>query len=248
MIIGFFGARQSGKSTAVSYLLSKYLQQTHGIGHCQIMDNSDISYNCPFYDKSMLLKLNEFKYTRFSKGLVAPYAFADPLKEFCINVLGLTEEQCYGSDDDKNTLTNIKSVDIVSDYKHIAENGYGEYMTGRHVMQYFGTNMIRRMNSKAWANASLNVIKKDLVNIALISDGRFPNELQAIRTKESFCIRLLKNCDIESNHASENSLSHINNDEFDLVIDNRGMSMSEKHSILDKVYIDNIEQTVKLCK
>ena len=33
-------------------------------------------------------------------------SFADDLKEFCINVLELRREQCYGSDDDKNTPTN----------------------------------------------------------------------------------------------------------------------------------------------
>lgn len=34
------------------------------------------------------------------------FSFADELKEFCINVLGLRKEQCYGNEEDKNTLTN----------------------------------------------------------------------------------------------------------------------------------------------
>lgn len=33
------------------------------------------------------------------------YSFAGPIKEFCYKVLGLTYEQCYGSDADKNTFT-----------------------------------------------------------------------------------------------------------------------------------------------
>ena len=32
-------------------------------------------------------------------------SFADDLKEFCINVLGLRHEQCYGSEEEKNTPT-----------------------------------------------------------------------------------------------------------------------------------------------
>jgi len=37
------------------------------------------------------------------------YSFADPLKkDVCINILGLTERQCYGTDADKNTLTNLR--------------------------------------------------------------------------------------------------------------------------------------------
>src|SRR5688572_6769865 len=35
------------------------------------------------------------------------YSFSDPLKKFCIDVLGLDHIQCYGSDDDKNSLTHI---------------------------------------------------------------------------------------------------------------------------------------------
>jgi len=248
MIICFFGAKQSGKSTAVSYLLSRYLQQAYaiGVGDCRIMDNSDIVYQDNLYNKQLVVKHKDFKYTRFYKGVIAPYAFADPLKEFCINVLGLTEEQCYGEDEDKNSLTNIKSIDMVSNYRHIQDNGYGEYMTARHVMQYLGTNIIRKINSDAWANASLNIIKKDCVSIALISDGRFPNELEALRKKSSFCIRLLKNCDIKSNHPSENSLCDLNNDKFDLVIDNRKMSMYDKHKILDNVYEEYIKSVSRL--
>lgn len=36
---------------------------------------------------------------------VKTYSMAGPLKETCRKVLGLTYEQCYGTDDDKNSLT-----------------------------------------------------------------------------------------------------------------------------------------------
>jgi len=40
---------------------------------------------------------------------IKTYSFADPLKRnICIDLLGLTEQQCYGSDEDKNSLTNIR--------------------------------------------------------------------------------------------------------------------------------------------
>ena len=41
------------------------------------------------------------------------YSFADILKkDVCMKVLGLTHEQCFGSDDDKNSLTNILWEDV----------------------------------------------------------------------------------------------------------------------------------------
>ncbi len=38
-------------------------------------------------------------------------SFADQLKDFCINTLGLRREQCYGSDDEKNSPTEYKWKD-----------------------------------------------------------------------------------------------------------------------------------------
>jgi len=38
-------------------------------------------------------------------GSIKVYSFADPLKRFCIYGMGLSEAQCYGSDEDKNTFT-----------------------------------------------------------------------------------------------------------------------------------------------
>lgn len=42
-------------------------------------------------------------------------SFADSLKEFCIDTLGLSREQCYGTDDQKNSLTEYE-WENVNDY------------------------------------------------------------------------------------------------------------------------------------
>lgn len=44
----------------------------------------------------------------FPSGMVQIYSFADTLKNFCTDVLGLRHEQVWGSDADKNTLTDYK--------------------------------------------------------------------------------------------------------------------------------------------
>jgi hypothetical protein len=40
------------------------------------------------------------------------YSFAGPVKRFCVDVMGLSEAQCYGSDEDKNSLTRYRWEDM----------------------------------------------------------------------------------------------------------------------------------------
>lgn len=53
------------------------------------------------------LKEELFKYKS-----VGVYPYAAPLKKLCIDILGLTERQCYGSDEDKKSLTRYKWEDM----------------------------------------------------------------------------------------------------------------------------------------
>jgi hypothetical protein len=43
---------------------------------------------------------------------VKVYSMAGPLKETCVNVLGLSPRQCYGSDEDKNSPTRYRWEDL----------------------------------------------------------------------------------------------------------------------------------------
>jgi len=96
----------------------------------------------------------------FNKAKI--YNFADPLKEnICIEVLGLTHDQCYGSDDQKNELVDCYWDD-------------GKQMTAREVMQFVGTNIFRKMKHNVWSSATINKIQKEKPKIAIIADCRFP--------------------------------------------------------------------------
>ena len=44
------------------------------------------------------------------------YSFSDPLKMISIEMFGLTKDQCYGTDAQKNTLTNIKKVTYIRNF------------------------------------------------------------------------------------------------------------------------------------
>lgn len=148
------------------------------------------------------------------------YNFADPLKkDVCINILGLTYDQCYGTDDHKNTLTQCYWDD--------------KRLTAREVMQFIGTDIFRKMKQNVWASAIINKIHIDDPELAIIADCRFPNEVKAIRDVGGLVIKLTRN-PFNSNHASETALDPENYDanNFDLIINNHELSIQQQNDII----------------
>lgn len=148
------------------------------------------------------------------------YNFADPLKKnICMDILGLTYDQCYGSDIQKNELVNCY--------------WQKQQMTAREVMQFVGTDIFRNIQTNVWANATINKIHKDNLDLAIIADCRFPNEVSAIKQAGGCVIKLNRN-PYSSNHASEIALDAPGYDHsiFDLVIDNHNIKISEQNTII----------------
>lgn len=148
------------------------------------------------------------------------YNFADPLKkDICMNILGLTYNQCYGEDMDKNTLTDIE--------------WNGSKLTAREVMQFVGTDLFRKMKHDVWASATINKIKRDNPPLAIIADCRFPNEVDVIKNVGGLVIKLTRN-PFNSDHSSETALDskYYNPENFDLIIDNEQMNISSQHRII----------------
>lgn len=160
-------------------------------------------------------------FSRQVKKNSAIYNFADPLKQMCIDILGLTKDQCYGSDDHKNELVNCLWPDT------------NEKMTAREVMQYVGTDIFRKMQHNVWADATIRRIKNENLPLALIADCRFPNEVQAIKNAGGIVIKLNRN-KYHSTHASETALNSdvYSQSNFDLVINNNDISEEEKNYII----------------
>ena len=150
------------------------------------------------------------------------YHFADLLKKnVCMDVLGLTYHQCYGSDESKNELVDCCWPDT------------NEKMTAREVMQYVGTDIFRKMQHNVWASATINKIKNDNLDLALIGDCRFPNEVEAVKQANGLVIKLHRN-NYHSTHASETALDATNYDQscFDLVVDNTDITLTQKNQII----------------
>lgn len=148
------------------------------------------------------------------------YNFADPLKkDICMNILGLSYDQCYGEDIDKNTVTGVQ--------------WNGKQLTAREVMQFVGTDLFRKMKHDVWSGATIIKINNEQPSIAVVADCRFPNEVDAIKNAGGYVIKLTRD-PFHSDHASEIALDSENYDQsnFDLIIHNEDISIDEQNQLV----------------
>jgi hypothetical protein len=152
-------------------------------------------------------------------GNAKVYNFADPLKMMCISIFGLTYDQCYGTDDQKNELVDC--------------HWNNKQLSAREVLQLVGTEMFRTMQHNVWASATIRTIDKDQHPLSLIADCRFPNEVEAIKNSGGIVIKLCRNL-YHSNHASEIALDpeNYNQNNFDLIIDNQELTIKEQNKLI----------------
>jgi hypothetical protein len=193
-----------------------------------------------------------------------------------INILGLEPSQCYGTDEDKNSLTHLKWEDMPGvvtkrrpkgkDIKNVGGR-LGKYydcledgtiyhkpgnMTAREVLQYMGTEVFRRVYGNVWADACIRTIQKEQPKLAVITDCRFPNEVEAVQNAGGKVIRLTRAPFPEDMHDSESSLDKDRFDwnRFDAVLDNADMSVPEQSQALHKQLVEwewmTVEDSVPL--
>jgi hypothetical protein len=180
------------------------------------------------------------------------YNFADSLKDMCINLFGFTYEQAYGTNDQKNqVLDHIRWEDmprfqnkkLMKKLPVDARKSWGwreGEITAREFMQFFGTDIMRKIHNNVWANACINKITKEGSDLAIIADVRFPNEVEAIKKAGGKVLRLERNVH-EDDHDSETALDVDNYDHSNFwhVLDNREMTIqdtiTEVKSLLEQI-------------
>ena len=256
MIIGLCGRKQSGKTTAANLIYSLYLSQLGISNKVYLSEYGEIIVEDLFGDTnySGIFDINNADSSDVMikrvfdtmNSVIKIYSFADPLKkDICMNILGLTYHQCYGTDEDKNTTTLLRWKDAPKP-KNSSWDKYIEsddFMTARQVMEFVGTGIFREMKEDVWSKATLNKIKVDNPELAVICDCRFPNEVEEIKRAGGKVIRLTRN-PFNSDVVSESILDKDKYDwnNFDYVIDN------SEHSLYDQsVKIKTIlEEILKL--
>jgi len=177
------------------------------------------------------LKDNSLELFGVESNKVMKFSFATPLKMFCHEILGLTHEQLWGTDEQKNTLTRYRWEDLphytdIRTSRPIVPVGL---MTARQVVQEVGTGIFRKMYGNIWTDALLNDIKYRDISYALIDDTRFPNEVEEVQKVGGSVIRLKRCISHDDKHPSETALddTNFNPDKFDDVIFNQLLSFDE---------------------
>lgn len=168
-------------------------------------------------------------------------ALAEPLKQFCIDYLGLTREGCYGTDDQKNAVCGTWGI-FNSSIRKQFDRGVDDPISNREVLQVVGTEVFRNcFRETFWIDLmKLNLSKaaREGAEVAFVTDVRFRNEMNAVRELGGRLVRINRNLDQTDQipHASELEMASIPDEEFDYVVDNDG-SFAE--------YCDKIEAILR---
>jgi len=257
-IIGIAGKIGSGKTTLSRYLhgyfmknlipnpvdpnvrgiISSYMMDENGQLHvpASFEDNQIETYGIFDPDSRDPLVLD------FMSTVVWPYikayGFASYLKQICADMYGATDEQLYGTQEQKATpipgllwenmvgaiepkTRTKKEMELINEAKLVEKSGP---VLARELMQYLGTDVLRRANNRCHADSCMRRIKVDDPDFAIIGDVRFRDtESPAIRENGGLVVYLTRD-EFPSSHASEDGIGP---DDCDIVIDNAKLSIQE---------------------
>ena len=248
-IIALSGRKQSGKTTIGNFFISLFLSNMGVSKEIKIEDDGDISLS-DIYGNDLYKKITpryelekDFVVSTLYKELdshIKIYNFADTLKQsVCMEVLGLSYDQCYGTDENKNELVDCFWPDTTLS----SEEGIDKQMTAREVMQYIGTDIFRRVKKTVWIDSTMSLIAKEKPRMAILTDCRFPDEVDAVKNAGGYVIRLTRNLH-NSSHISETALDEDNYDwnNFDYVLDNQNLTIYEQ-SLQIQEWLDTLPAT-----
>jgi energy-coupling factor transporter ATP-binding protein EcfA2 len=237
-ILGISGRKQSGKNTFANYVNGVILKENGMIQDFYIDENGNLVVQTTDHDGKLgygMLDVNrkDLTFLEYAETSLWPYvkvySFADYLKEICIHLFDFKYEQAYGTDDQKNTKTNLMWENMpgieITDSDIL--NTVGP-MTAREFMQFFGTEVIRKIKDSAWTEYTLKKIIAEDSELAIIADVRFPNEVKAIKNFDGSVVRLTRDI-FSSDHMCETALDEENFDwhKFDCIIDNNDKTIQE---------------------
>lgn len=260
-ILGFSAKKQGGKTTATNYIFGSILKDLSIIVDRKIDEKGRLyaylvtedgpteGHMDPLSTDPKVMEM----YEKYVWPFVKVYSFAEYLKAFCIVVLGLTKEQIHGTDEQKNTLTKYKWEDMPgvctnkSDWNKLDSKIRDKYliyhkkgkMTARKIMQYFGTDICRKMYFNVWVDATINRIQIEQSSLAIIGDIRFPNEVEAVQKAEGKVIRFLRAPFAgQDEHTSETALNDYPLEKYDAVIDNVEMDIPTQNKAVKEQLVE----------
>lgn len=263
-ILVISGYKQGGKSSLANFLAGYEMRRNNIVSWFDLSDDGRLQVPSKFQDVEgnmsdgtgiMDIDRRDEEFVSFAEQFLWPnlkvYSFADRLKQILMLVFGVRYEQLYGTEEQKNTPTTIKWSDVrflLSEEK-IAElskkqpdpstfgmaDSWDKFMTGRNVAQVFGSDVCRRISNNCWVETCYDDIIHEGYPFIVIADARFPNELDFMKQHGARLVRLTRRPFVD-NHISETALD--NYDKFDLVIDNKEMTLKEKNQAMLKYLLE----------
>jgi len=255
-VLVFGGTQQSGKSTAAKFVVALLMKLAGRLRDFELDDDGNlevmtgtIDVNGKIVEGKGILDLyrNDYQFVNYALERIWPvckiYNFAYELKMAACNIFSLNPVNVFGTNEQKDTPTHIKYIDIA----HLLTAGRNiEYakkynfnvddpptdlcISHRDLMQDFGTGICRQIDQDCWVNACWNKIKAEGYEQVIIDDMRFESEVDTCRKNGAYLTLLTRN-PFPSEHASEQILK-IKRKKFDYVLDNANLTLQQKNDQL----------------
>lgn len=131
------------------------------------------------------------------------YAFANRLKQVCMDLFGLTYDQCHTPEGKKEYIPQYDK-------------------TVRQILQVFATEVARNISPSIWCDYVMECVDAIPLGGIAITDVRFENEANAIRERNGILVKLVRPdhddlTESEGDHKSE-QLASFPDEYFDYVI------------------------------
>ena len=185
------------------------------------------------------------------------YAFADHLKKISVEVAGLSNNEVYGDEKEKeldnpivldHDLTaaihnwviarnpDYDNMTVFNKAQLLIADGNRVFNTSRRWQQFLGTEILRECYDLDYhINQVAKRIKDDKPSVAVITDARFPNEREWAKefgaTTALIVGRTRDDFNSFNTHASETGLGVP--EDYDVVIDNSGTIEDLKHKVVN---------------
>ena len=248
-VILFVGSLQSGKTTSAAAIDGYHLTHLGHVPNCSFDENGRMSI---IYDKAnntgIYLDIDteneqiiDFMRQHFWAN-VRHFSFATQFKDALSKIFSIDRNCFYGTNDQKNQETHIEWNNILpllspKRFEELKHNA-GKKVTGRQLMQVFGTDICRAIDEPCHIRAAFQAAKEADPDIAIFPDGRFEDEVEFFdnlkKSQSEYKVWLikLKRMKFKSNDPMEQGAAGIPDSRYDLVIDNENMTTLEKNEKL----------------
>ena len=245
MILGISGRKQAGKNTVANILHGIALKDQGLVkdwnlgGDGQLVILTEDSNGVRGWGEFDISRKDD-EFTQYADLNMWPYvklySFADYLKWICCNLFDIPKECIWGTDEQKNRTQEHLLWENLPTQRGVSLNT-GMHtrkgaMTSREFMQYFGTDIMRKMYEPIWVNSCIKTIQTEQPELAVIADARFPNEAKAIESVGGAVIRLTRKV-FDDNHSSEVALDDY---PFKHFIDNKDNSLDSMMAKVKELY------------